>query len=172
MKTLESLEKKGDLLFGPPVPEWFEGDCSVPGRFGKKLLNVDLAKDACELHDWIYMLIPILYEYKSPLWNLKLHVADAELRWNLTKMRKRRWFGRIWGYVYYKGVRMPFIGGRRAVNRHPEWHPRRPKNGGQLLELIECARRFNGGELTKRSRNVFAMLARPFDVDIRKELKK
>ena len=127
METLVSLEAKGDLLFGPVKPKWFHGDCSVPGRIGKKLLNVDLAKDACELHDWCYFLIPILYEYQSPLWNLKLHIADAELRWNLTKMRKKHWFAKLWGYVYYAGVRMPFVGGRRAVVEYIEQHPRRPR---------------------------------------------
>lgn len=171
METLESLEAKGDLLFGPVVPKWFDGDCSVPGRIGRALLNAKLAKEACVLHDFSYMLIPILYEYQSPLWNLKLHVADAELRWNLTKMRKRHWFAKAWGYVYYVGVRMPYLGGRRAANRNPELDPRRPKNGGQLLELIECTRRFNGGDLTVKSRRVFKHFGSRLDVDLRKELR-
>lgn len=171
METLKMIEAKGDLLFGPAVAPWFEGDCSVPGRLGKKLLNAKLALDACVIHDWCYMLIPILYEHQSPLWNLKLHTADAELRWNLTKMRKKRWFGRIWGYIYYKGVRMPFVGGRRAVLRNPDMHPRGPKDLEQLLELIVCARRFNDGHLTVRAVMILGMIANRLGVDIRKELK-
>ncbi len=163
METLESLEAKGDLLFGPLVPPWFDGDCST-GRFLGKLLKRDLARQACRNHDWCYLLIPILYHAGAPAWQLALHTADAQLRWNLTRVRGG-WRGRIWGWIYYRGVRLPFVGGRRAINPYPAMHPRRPKNGGQLLELIECARRFNGGDLTEKSKRVFELLNRQIDID-------
>ncbi len=167
--TLEQLEKTGELLFGPRKPDWFKGDCSIP-KFLGKLLRPLKAKECCTIHDWCYLLIPILYEPDSPAWQLALHKADAELRWNLVKLSSRPWLGRLWGWTYYVGVRMPFFGGRNAVEDFPGLHPRRPHTDEQLSDTIDCARRFNDGQLTNRAKQQFAILAYPLVKDIRKEL--
>jgi len=155
MNKKAELVKEGTILHGPIVPEWFVGDCSIPTWFLKKLLDATMGHDACRIHDWIYMLIAILYEPGSIEWQMQLHMADAQLKWNLTLLRKRRRVGRLWGWIYYRGVRMHFIGGRRAINRDPKNHPRRPIDAQQVFECLGAATEFNGGELTNQAREIF-----------------
>lgn len=165
-----ALEAIGTILWGPMVPCWFDGDCSVPKGL-RWMLKPKKGKEPCKLHDWCYMLIAILYEPETIPWNMALHQADAQLRWNLVLMRKRKRIGRAWGWVYYRGVRMPFVGGRNNVSRDPANHKRRPTNPEQLKECIVLARQFNYGELTEQARDVFRHWGRQMDLDIRKELK-
>ena len=165
-----ALEKKGVVLWGPMKPTWFLGDCSVP-KFFKKLLRSDKGKPACALHDWCFLLIAILYEVESIPWHMAVHQADAQLRWNLVLLRKRREVGRVWGWMYYRALRLPFVGSRRHVSRRPKFHPRRPTNPDQLKECIVLAREFNYGELTEHARKIFRFWANTMNIDIRKELR-
>lgn len=165
-----ALEKKGDILFGGIKASWFEGDCSIPLGL-RKIMSAKKGKEPCSLHDWAYMLIAILHYPETIPWEMALHQADAQLRWNLVLMRKRKRIGRVWGWVYYRAVRLPFVGGRSAVSRCPKFHPRRPTNPEQLKECIVLARQFNYGELTEHARKIFRFWANLMNIDIRKELK-
>lgn len=152
------IAAKGELLHGPIVPKsWFKGECSIPTWFLKKLLSAKLGHDACIIHDWVYMLIAILYEPKSIEWQMQLHMADAQLKWNLTLLRKHRRVGRIWGWIYYRGLRLHYIGGRLAVNKDPSQHPRRPVTASQLADTINAVRKLNddGGRLTEQAKTIF-----------------
>lgn len=161
--------RRGDLLYGPVRPKWFRGECSVPTALAKWIMNTKLAQEACELHDWCYFMIPILYVAGDTMWEMRLHEADCHLRWNLVRLRKKNWFGRLWAYVYYIGVRLPFIGGRRAVKHYADLS-RLPHSKAAVVELIDLLKKFNDGELTKHSIHVLSGFAMRTGLDIEKEL--
>lgn len=156
MGRQRDLQESGKVLYGLIKPPWFVGDCSIPTRLGKWFLDADLAVDVCALHDWYYLLIPILYRPRSIPWQMALHQADAQLKWNLVTLRKKRWVGRMWGWVYYRGLRIPLLGGRRAVTRKPREHPRRPRTLEQIADVRKACRHLNNGELTRHGAAVLS----------------
>ncbi|KKN00439.1 hypothetical protein LCGC14_1137730 [marine sediment metagenome] len=161
--------RRGDLLYGPVVPAWFTGECSVPTKLAKWIMNVKLAREACELHDWYYFIIPILYMANSTMWQMRLHEADCHLRWNLVRLRKKNCFGRAWAYVYYACVRLPFVGGRRAVKHYADLG-KLPHSQAAVVELIDLLKKFNDGELTRHSIHVLSGFAMRTGLDIKEEL--
>lgn len=121
MKTRRQLEAEGKLLHGPIVPEFFKlqsDGCSVPlGRVGRFLMRADQARPACDIHDYRYYEIAILWATGAIEWVNARFAADYELKVNRKLVAKRLFFGRIYAAIYFRPVR---IGGRLSIKKPSE----------------------------------------------------
>ena len=121
-KTREELRDEGVELYGPVVPNWFKGDCSVP--FGlRSLLKAEQGRAACRIHDFRYYCISLAYEPGSPMRDQWQLFADYELKLNRALSMRPRWLSRVFGALYFRGVR---LGGKYAMKTQQELYSRMP----------------------------------------------
>jgi len=119
-KTREQLAVAGILLAGPIVPSFFKitsDGASVPTGFMRKVLDADQTRAAGFIHDYGYYLgnicfVPGTLDYKRARYQ-----ADVDLKFNRTKIGKGFVRGQVFGRIYFRGVRFPFIGGARAMRK-------------------------------------------------------
>lgn len=114
IKTREQLKAKGVLLAGPIVPDWFKAQsdgCSVPTRIGRVFLKAKQSRAACYIHDFEYYVAAIDFPDGFGR-DVARFQADLRLRGNRKLVARTRFFGWIYGRLYYRAVR---LGGARAM---------------------------------------------------------
>ena len=117
MKTRQELETEGTYLNGDIVPEWFKkkcDSCSIKTRTARWLMRAKQAHAPCVLHDWDYFCIALAYANENVRKEHERLSADFRLKQNRAAVAKRRWIGRVYGALYFNGVR---IGGEKHVNK-------------------------------------------------------
>jgi len=159
----DELKDAGHLLSGPIVPDWFKllcDGCSVPTGILKYLTMSEQCVAACRIHDWRYYCIAISYKPGNPLREQWRILADYELRLNIRQSFNRPMLGRLFGRIYYRGVR---LGGSYALRDENEILERIPQSLGNLAELTNHLKKnyddsdnlFRNMILRSYSRNLF-----------------
>jgi len=132
--TREELRRHGIELHGPIVPRWFKkisDGCSVP--YGLRLLlKAKQGRASCYIHDFRFFGLTLAYPPGSPMRNSWRMHADFELKQNRALSMKWEWLGRLYGSIYFRGVR---IGGRKALKSRSELVKMTPRNIDELCEL-------------------------------------
>lgn len=145
-RTRDEFQRAGVLLEGKVVPEWFRGQCdgcSVPWWWLRWLMNAELARPVCVIHDYEYYLASLSFEPGQAEWAGARAAADFRLRKNRAQIARNRVVGWFYSRSYWIAVR---FWGRAALWKRGRALPTPPNL--DALRAVEV----DLGILTERSR--------------------